>query len=85
LPNLLKSADYPLIDLGELSIEKQALAKILNGNRITIEGKTLSGLVRVYEPQGNLVAVAQCLTEDNRTILQPVKVFKENQASALLL
>ena len=85
LTGLIKAADYPLIDLGKFTIEDQALDKILNGNRIMLEGKTLSGLVRVYEPQAKMVAIAQCLNEDNGTILQPVKVFRENYTRASLL
>ncbi len=85
LTGLIKAADYPLIDLGKLAIEDQALDKILNGNRIMLEGKTLSGLVRVHEPQGKMIAIAQCLNEDNGTILQPVKVFRENYTRASLL
>ena len=85
LTGLIKAADYPLIDLGKLTIEDQALDKILNGNRIMIEGKTLPRLVRVHEPQGKMVAIAQCLNEDNGTLLQPVKVFRENYTRASLL
>lgn len=79
LDGLIKPADYPLMHLGKLTIEEQALEKILNGNRIQLEEDLPSGFVRVYEPQGKLIAMAECLPEDNGTILQPVKVFRENQ------
>jgi len=78
LADLIKAADYPLMQMGKLYVENQALEKISNGNKIIIEAKMLEGLVRVYEPQGRMVAIAECQTEDNGTLLQPVKVFKEN-------
>jgi len=84
LVGLIKPADYPLLHLSMLSVEGQVLDKILNGNRIPIAEKIPPGMVRVYEPQGRLVAMAECLTEDNATMLQPIKVFKENHTLASL-
>jgi tRNA pseudouridine55 synthase len=72
---LIKPADFPLMHLRRLAVEEQALDKILNGNRIQLEENLPSGLVRVYDPQGKLIAMAECLTENNGTILQPVKVL----------
>lgn len=76
LAGLIRPADYPLMHLGKIIIEDQTLDKVFNGNRIQLEDKLLSGLLRVYGPQGKLVAIAECQTEDNGTMLQPVKVFK---------
>ncbi len=76
LSDLIKAVDFPLMHLGQITVNSEELDRINNGNRITIDAKIPPGIVRVYDPQGKLVTIAQCAEDENRTILQPVKVFK---------
>lgn len=73
---IIKPVDYPLRHLEKVSIKPQVLDRILNGNRVAVEDGLKSGLVRIYEPQGRLVAIAASLNDDGRTQLQPLKVFR---------
>jgi tRNA pseudouridine55 synthase len=76
LSDLVKTIDFPLMHLGQIVVNSANLDKIFNGNRVTIDEKIPLGLVRVYEPHGRLVSIAQCLDDENGTIVQPLKVFK---------
>lgn len=84
LDGFIKRVDYPLMHLEQIIIERPALDKILNGNRITVEENIPPGLVRVYNPKERLVAIARLQMEDDRAILQPLKVFSAKQDLALL-
>jgi tRNA pseudouridine55 synthase len=76
LSELIQPIDFPLLHLGQIAVDSANLGKIFNGNRITISEKIPPGTVRVYDPQGRLVSIAQCLEDENNIILQPIKVFK---------
>ncbi|MDD3363964.1 MAG: tRNA pseudouridine(55) synthase TruB [Syntrophomonas sp.] len=76
LSDLIKAVDFPLMHLGQIAIDSEDLDKVFNGNRITIDAKYPLEIVRVYDPQGRLVSIAQCSAGENCTILQPLKVFK---------
>ncbi|PKM76363.1 MAG: tRNA pseudouridine(55) synthase TruB [Firmicutes bacterium HGW-Firmicutes-15] len=76
LSDLIKAVDFPLMHLGKIEVNSEDLDKVLNGNRITMDEKIPPGIVRVYDPQGRLVSIAQCSVDENRRLLQPIKVFK---------
>lgn len=76
LGGLVKPVDYPLLNLEKVSIKPAQLDRILNGNRITLEEGLKSGLIRIYDPQGRLVAIAESMTDARETQLQPIKVFR---------
>lgn len=80
----IKPVDYPLRHLGQITAQPPALDKILNGNRIKVEEEIPPGIVRVYEPQGRLVAVARLQQEEGGNTLQPLKVFREKRNLTLL-
>ncbi len=74
---IIKPVDYPLLHLEKVSIKPPLLDRIFNGNRVAVEDGLKSGLVRIYEPQGRLVAIAAASLNDNGTTqLQPLKVFR---------
>jgi len=77
LTDLIRTIDFPLQHIPEFTIDSSHLDKIFNGNRISVDEGCSPGLVRVYEPQGSLIAIAECRIENNRTYLQPQKVFKQ--------
>lgn len=76
LGGIVKPVDYPLLHLEKVSIKQSQLDRILNGNRITLEEGLKPGCLRLYDPQGRLVAIAESMTDDHETQLQPIKVFR---------
>jgi tRNA pseudouridine55 synthase len=79
LSGLIKGIDYPLGHIEQLTINSPDLDRICNGNRIVIDEKLLPGLIRLYDPRGNLISIAESNAIEDRTILQPLKVFKPGE------
>lgn len=74
----LFAVDYPLQDIDEIIVEeKEELYKINNGNFITKDGECPSGLLKVYNQEGRLLAIARREKAGHKkNIIKPLKVFK---------
>lgn len=68
--------DYPLRHWSALTLANQEeIMRIGNGNHIKAPPGT-TGMIRIYHPEGNLMAVAKTISEPGYTLAQPLKVFK---------
>ncbi|MCX5779534.1 MAG: hypothetical protein NTV45_01660, partial [Firmicutes bacterium] len=75
----VEPVDYPLQHLEQVTIPPETLVKIFNGNQVTIEVTVGAGPIRVYDYLGRLVAIAAGISDGDRTVLQPLKVFPEKK------
>jgi len=71
----LMPLDYPLQSIPAISIDSwQDIRDVMNGRAITLANKNVHGLLRLYNPEGKLIALARN-TGDQGTI-KPERVFK---------
>ncbi len=71
--------DYPLNNLPVISLESAELPAIINGRQISRTGKLASPRVRLYTPEGQLLAIAKVNNYNEDTVFQPCRVFKINE------
>ncbi|MGI6486900.1 MAG: tRNA pseudouridine(55) synthase TruB [Syntrophothermaceae bacterium] len=73
--------DYPINHLSRVVLQdKEDVRKILNGNTIDIETGSYAGPVRIYSPEGQLLALGRILTDSSGQIrVKPDKVFNYNK------
>ncbi|HPF21446.1 MAG TPA: tRNA pseudouridine(55) synthase TruB [Syntrophomonas sp.] len=68
--------DVPLRHWPALTLESQeGIMRITNGNHIKAPAGS-AGMMRIYHPEGHLMAIARIVSEPAYTLAQPVKVFK---------
>jgi tRNA pseudouridine55 synthase len=77
LYDLVEAVDFPLRHLERVIVQPEPMGRIFNGNRIAIDARVAPGTVRVYDSTGRLVAIAEGMIDRERTVLQPLKVFRE--------
>ena len=76
LSRSLLPLDYPLNNLPLISLKNTELPAIINGRKISRTGKLASPRVRLYTPEGQLLAIAEANNYNEYTVLQPCRVFK---------
>ncbi|HBK53113.1 MAG TPA: tRNA pseudouridine(55) synthase TruB [Syntrophomonas wolfei] len=76
LSRSLLPLDYPLNNLPLISLKNTELPAIINGRKISRTGKLASPRVRLYTPEGQLLAIAEANNYNEDTVLQPCRVFK---------
>ncbi len=81
LSQALLPLDYPLNNLPLISLKSAELPDVINGRQISRTGKLASPRVRLYTPEGQLLAIAEVnnYNEDEDTVFQPCRVFKINE------
>ncbi|MDD2585208.1 MAG: tRNA pseudouridine(55) synthase TruB [Syntrophomonadaceae bacterium] len=73
---VLLPIDYPIMNMPVINLNAGEKS-ILNGNKITIDKKYNPGEnIRAYASNGQLIAIAQAVQENNQIELRPVRVFK---------
>ena len=79
LSRALLPLDYPINNLPLISLKSAELPAIINGRQISRTGKLASPRVRLYTPEGQLLAIAEANNYNEDTVLQPCRVFKINE------
>ncbi|MDD4775249.1 MAG: tRNA pseudouridine(55) synthase TruB [Syntrophomonas sp.] len=75
LSDWLHPVDYPLQHLHVVTLDEAALARVRNGNQVSIESVGAPGISRIYGVGGDLVAIAQVEQSQDGQWLQPLKVL----------
>ena len=79
LSRALLPLDYPVNNLPLISLKSAELPAIINGRQISRTGKLTGPRVRLYTPEGQLLAIAEANNYNEDTVLQPCRVFKINE------
>ena len=74
--------DFPLSNLPEMTADSEQAKRIAHGNPIPGQGET-SGLVRVYDPSGRLLAIANASRDRGQTLLRPKIVFASDEETEI--
>ena len=73
----LMPLDFPLRHWPALTLDNsEDIMRVNNGNHIKAPAEIPAGLIRIYGPGGNLMAVAKTISEPDCYLVQPLKVFK---------
>lgn len=79
-PNIearLMPLDYPLQHWPALTLNNpEDLIRVNNGNHVKAPADIPAGLIRIYDPEGQLLAIAKTVSEADYHVAQPLKVFK---------
>lgn len=75
LNDWLYPPDFPLQYLHEVTLDEIAMGRVRNGNQVAVDYGTPTGIIRVYENNGGLAAIARCEQRQKDRWLQPLKVF----------
>ncbi len=68
--------DHPLRHWPAMILDKQEdIMRVNNGNHIQAPAGS-AGMMRIYHPTGDLMAIAKIISEPDYTLAQPLKVFK---------
>ncbi|MDD2621333.1 MAG: hypothetical protein PHC92_11780, partial [Syntrophomonadaceae bacterium] len=76
IEDCIMNIDYPLSNMIALGINPKQLTAILNGNSILLEQQLPTGKIKIYSPQHELQAIAECESQGSETIIKPVRVLK---------
>ncbi|MEN6348037.1 MAG: tRNA pseudouridine(55) synthase TruB [Syntrophomonas sp.] len=76
LESLLMDIDYPLTHLSSVKVEGGDMFTILNGGPVLHNEPFTTGLVKVYSPRQELLAIAETETQGDKTLVKPVRVLK---------
>lgn len=77
IPTWLMPLDYPLRHWPAVTLDNsEDILRVGNGNHIIIPADLPTGMIRIYHPGGNLMAVAKTVSESGYHLAQPLKVFK---------
>lgn len=74
--NWLYPVDFPLQHLPQVDLDEEYVGRIKNGTQVAVSSNTQTGLIRVYDPSHNLVAMARCDQHKDGHWLQPLKVLQ---------
>jgi len=75
--NIIKAIDYPIMNLAPITLLMQEeITKVYNGNQVKVETEITEGLVRVYNADGLLLAIAKIIASPDYKYMQPLKVLK---------
>lgn len=73
---VLLPIDYPIMNMPVINLDAGEKS-ILNGNKINIDKKYQPGEnIRTYASNGQFIAIAQAVQDNNQMELRPVRVFK---------
>lgn len=73
----LMPLDYPLRHWPALTVDNnEDIMRVNNGNHIKAPADLPAGMIRIYDPDGRLMAVAKTVSEPGYYLAQPLKVFK---------
>ena len=72
----LYPVDFPLQHLPQVDLDEGQQNRIRNGNQIAVASGTPTGVIRVYDRDHNLVAIARCERRQGSNWLQPLKVLQ---------
>jgi len=72
----LYPVDFPLQHLPKVELDEGQQNRIRNGNQVTVASDTPTGVIRVYDRDHNLVAIARCDRRQGSNWLQPLKVVQ---------
>ena len=68
--------DHPLRHWPAMTLENdEDIMRVSNGNHIKAPAGS-AGMIRIYHPGGDLMAIAKIISEPDFTLAQPLKVFK---------
>ncbi|MDD2510015.1 MAG: tRNA pseudouridine(55) synthase TruB [Syntrophomonas sp.] len=76
LSQALLPMDYPLKNMPLISVRTEEMSAIINGNQISRTAKMLFPRVRLYSPEGQLLAIAKTKNYSDKTVFEPCRVFK---------
>ena len=72
----LYPVDFPLQHLPQVDLDEGQQNRIRNGNQVAVASGTPNGVIRVYDRDHNLVAIARCERRQGSNWLQPLKVLQ---------
>ncbi|NLN86215.1 MAG: tRNA pseudouridine(55) synthase TruB [Syntrophomonadaceae bacterium] len=70
----LYPVDFPLQQLPQVVLDEGQQSRIRNGNQVAVSSGTPTGVIRVYDQDHNLAAIARCDRRQGTNWLQPLKV-----------
>jgi len=77
LTTWLFPVDFPLQHLPQVELDEGQQNRIRNGNQVAVASGTPTGVLKVYDKDHNLIAIARCERRQGNAWLQPLKVLQK--------